>query len=435
MALFAIVGNSFAVSSAEAINFVENTNHLLFEGETTEIYPAILVSHSREKYWVVSVLSGESVSGFVPVEDASNATKLNVADGKLARKRLIQTAQYLRLFDGLKIDFSRQGIWVFKNTDVDFFNSLSNELKNERVDLTTIGSELDGYTVLQLMAGDLRGQLDRLYPLATEIAGQMNEFKEEEAVFFSRPDTNSLVKFVKELDAIYALVEEFDSKRSDYLADMDEFKQGIAQTDLSIDSKRSLNALASVPPKMIEVSGRITNTFNIREKTDEVYLSVLNQSDNFVQNLELREKRSLAWMAIYGFDEEVVEATRIQGINSVKEIIDLVLSEDYLYQWEDQETLGLLQEKWSKTMAYYDTGSFESARSFAGESKDYVLEVFEAGLVEPEQPINTDLLLTGVVLLIVLIIILYVLRNRDKFAALVKMDDGEEEVLIHEWEN
>ncbi len=424
---------SHAASSAEAVNFVEKTNHFLYEGETAEIYPVVTISHSRDSYWVVSVLSGESISGFVPVKDAKDVKQLGLPKGVLARKQLIKTAHYMRLYDKLKNDFSRQGIWVLKNTDVEFFNALSNELKQERIDLTTIESELEGYAALQIRANDLREQLDTLYPLASEIADKMNEFKETEAEFFSQPDTNSMKDFIAALDDVFSLIKTFDSKRADYLADLDELKQGIAQTELSVESKRSLNALANIPLKMIEVSSRTTNALNLQEKTDEAYSTVLNQSNNFVQSLAVREKRSVAWMAIYGFDDEIVEATRLQGIDSVNSLVGLILSDDYIYQWKEQNTVAKLQESWSKTSAYYNNGSFDSAEKFAEESKKHALEIYEAGLVELEPPVNTDLLITGVVLLIVALFILYAFKNREKLSSLVSRE-GEEEVPIHEWE-
>jgi hypothetical protein len=431
LALLVLLGGCFAVSGAEAVNFVEKTNHFLFEGEYAEIYPVVRISHNGQKYWVVSVLSGGSITGFIPVEDSK---EMRLPEGKLARKRLVKTAHYLRLYDKLKGDFSRQGAWVLKNTDIDFFNALANELKSERVDLTTIGSELGGYSSLQIMVAGLREQLDSLRSLAEETAAKMGEFKGLESDFFSKPDTNSLDDFVGALDAVFRSVESFDSARAAYLADLDELKQGIAQTELGVESKRSLNALASVPLKMIEASSRITNALNLQEKTDEAYSTAMNQSDDFVQNLAVREKRSTAWLAIYGFDNDIIEAVKLQGVNSLQSLVELILDESYLYQWREQNTVSMLQESWSKTTAYFDNGSFDSAKQFAEKSKKQALKIFKGGFAEPEKPINTDLLISGVVLLIVVLFILYAVRNREKLSSLIIQPESEEEVPIHEWE-
>jgi len=423
-----------AAGSAEAINFAEKSNHLLYDAEAAEIYPVTTISYDNSHYWVVSVISGGGIAGFLPIKDAKKADDLELAKGEVARKRLIQTAHYLRLYDKLKADFSAQGSWVLKNTDMDYFNALSNDLKNEKIDLTTIGSELEGYSALQIMAADLRDQLDELYPLASDIAGSMNDFKAEEADFFSKPDTNALKGFVGSLDDLFELVDRFSAKRQSYLSDLDELRQGIAQTALSVDSKRSLNSLATVPQRMLEVSSRITSLLNLQETMDEAYATALSQADNFVSDLGVREKRSSAWIAIYGFDSEIVEQTQTQGIDSLNSLVGLILGDGYIYKWNEQALVLKLQENWSKATAYYENGSFDSAESFAEKSKGNALDVFNAGLSQPKTSINTDLLVTAAVLLIAVLIILYVLRNRDRLSSLVSHEEEEEEVPLHEWE-
>jgi hypothetical protein len=425
----------FAVGSSEAINFVENTNHLLSGDESAVIFPVVRVSHSRQDYWVVSIISNDSVTGFAPVLDKR---EMEIAKGKLARSRLIKTMHYLRLYSSLKDDFSKQGTWVFNNLDVEFFNSLSSELKNERVDLTTIDSELDGYASLQLMSEDLKGQLTVMSLLVVDIADEMNEFKATEAKFFSDPDTNSLNNFVDALDTVFASLKSFDAKRADYLGDLDKLKQGVAQTDLSVESKRSLNTLANVPQKMMEVSSRLNNAVNLQEKTDEALTNVLNQNSELVQDLDLRENRSSAWLKIYGFDEEILEETskkNLNNVDSLSTLIEIVLNEQYLYQWKEQKEVLLLQESWSKARAYYENGSFDSAESFANESKKHAVKIFKADLAEQEPVVNTDLLVTGAVLLIIAIIIIYILKNRDKLSSLVSAPEQEEEgVPLYDWE-
>ena len=435
LALLLLSSQCFAVGSAEAINFVENTTHLISGDESAEIFPVVRISHSGQNYWVVSIVSNESIAGFAPVLDAA---EMEIADGKLARSRLIKTAHYMRLYSSLKDDFSKQGTWVFNNLDVEFFNSFSNELKNEKVDLTTIESELGGYANLQLMAEGLRGQLNVLYPFVSGIADEMNDLKTVEAKFFSDPDTNSLNDFVDALDTVFASMKSFEAKRADYLGDLDEMKQGIAQTELSVESKRSLNTLANVPQKMMEVSSRLNNAVNLQEKTDEAFVNVLNQNSEFVQDLEVRENRSTAWLKIYGFDEEILEETskkNLNNVDSLNKLVEIVLSEQYLYQWKEQKEVLLLQEKWSKAIAYYKNGSFDSAESFAKDSKKHAVKIFKTDLIEQEPVVNTDLLVTGAVLLIIAVIIIYALKNRDKLSSLVSAPKPEEEeVPLYEWE-
>ena len=228
------------------------------------------------------------------------------------------------------------------------------------------------------------------------------------------------------------MVKQFDSARASYLGDVDALKQGIAKASFGIETKRSLNALANAPQKMNEASSRISYAASLQEKAGEVYSTVLSQADNFVQGLATREKKASAWLAIYGFDSEIIGETRLEGIDSLQGLAELVLGEKYVYQWKDQAGIQLLQENWSKAKAYYGNGSFDSAKKFAEESKKYALRVYSAGLAEQEQAVNTDLLITGAVLLIIALIALYALRNRKKLASLVSMQ-SQEEAQLDEW--
>ena len=82
--LFAVAVS--AAGAAEAVNFVQNTNHFLYVGETAEIFPVVTIAYADNDYWVISAMNGQSVSGFIPVEDGKD---LRLAEGKIGRNQLI----------------------------------------------------------------------------------------------------------------------------------------------------------------------------------------------------------------------------------------------------------------------------------------------------------------------------------------------------------
>jgi len=60
------------------------------------------------------------------------------------------------------------------------------------------------------------------------------------------------------------------------------------------------------------------------------------------------------------------------------------------------------------------------------------LRVFAGGIAEEIPVFDPTLLFGGAILLIVLLIVLYLIKNRDKIADLVS--SKEEEVQLHEWD-
>ena len=130
----------------------------------------------------------------------------------------------------------------------------------------------------------------------------------------------------------------------------------------------------------------------------------------------------------FSTDDELLEKT---GQASLEQLITLLLNEDYFFMWNNQEDLGNAKEDWDKAKGFYEAGSFEQAEKNAESSKKYALNVYSAGLKEPEQPFDTDLLFTGVVLLIIAVIIIYALKNRGTISGLVSGE--KEEVELNDW--
>ena len=423
-ALLLFLSQALAISAQDAINFATQQNNFLYSGETTEIYPNVRIADKAKDYWAITVLSGDTLSGFIPVYDKTAA----LPDSALSRRNLIKTAYVLRYEKQLNETSSKQSLWLFDAANAKFFSGLAQDLKNEKVDLTTIKTSLAGYSDLQDNVDSLSGQLDEMKPLAEQAGRDISEATAFEAEFSSKPDTNSLNAFQKKFQNAFDAIAELEAARARYLAEIDSLRQQIALINLPLETKQGLNSLANIPSSLQQFSSKATNSIDLEEKINSIFDGASANVDGLVLGLSTREKRSSAMQALYGMDEEILDKT---GEGSLDRLMALLSDEAYVYAWKNQAGLANAKADWGKAKAFYEAGSFEQAWQNAASAKKYAIKVYSEGIEGQEPVVQTDLLFTDVVLLIIAVIIIYALKNRKKFSGLVS--GSEEEVEVHGW--
>ncbi|MFA4855536.1 MAG: hypothetical protein WC634_03045 [archaeon] len=423
-ALLLFLSQALAISAQDAINFATQQNNFLYSGETTEIYPNVRIADKAKDYWVITVLSGDTLSGFIPVYDKTAA----LPDSAISKRNLIKTAYVLRYEKQINETSSKQSLWLFDAANAKFFSDLAQDLKNEKVDLTTIKTSLAGYSDLQDDTDSLSGQLDEMKPLAEQAGQDIAEAMAFEAEFSSKPDTNSLNAFQKKFQNAFDAIAELETARARYLAELDSLRQQIALINLPLETKQGLNSLANIPSSLQQFSSKATTSIDLEEKIKQVFNGASANVDGLVLGLSTREKRNNAMQALYGMDEEILDKT---GEGSLDQLMALLSDEAYVYAWKNQADLANAKADWEKAKAFYEAGSFEQAEQNAASAKKYALNVYAEGIKESEPVVQTDLLFTGVVLLIIAVIIIYALKNRKKFSGLVS--GSEEEVEVHGW--
>ncbi|MCR4368665.1 MAG: hypothetical protein NUV67_02035, partial [archaeon] len=72
--VFLMVCSPFAlsVSGSEAVNFVANENHFLYDSETYSA-PNVSIEFEDSSYWVIALVSGSNIVTYFPIEVDSGA--------------------------------------------------------------------------------------------------------------------------------------------------------------------------------------------------------------------------------------------------------------------------------------------------------------------------------------------------------------------------
>ncbi len=414
---------SAAVSSQEAVNLVSST--LLFENESTEILPSVLIGYLNQKYWVVSVVSGESLNSLVPVSSKDPA---DVAKTPSERRELVRTAFIIRNYSQLKESLAKQGKWVFSSTDSRFLQQLAADLGDERFDLETARTELSQYPDIQGSIDLLQEGLSRLKQQAELLSKETDGLIEFESAFMRTPDTNSVNSFKAEFDAITGAHEETERLMNAYVSGLDKVKQEVAQTKLDIDTKRSLSNLLSSPQRLQGFSSMISNAALFEEKLQEIFDNALARRDTLTANLGTRIEKNKAFQALYGTSQGLIEKTN-GDYSTLEEAVNSIFAGEFEPLWKEQNELAKLKEGWKKAQAYYNAGNYGLAVQLSASAKNSAIKIYRAGFKEPEKQtgINTGLLINGIIVLVVLLILLFALRNRKKLYSLVSEPLGGQE--------
>ncbi|MDD5148794.1 MAG: hypothetical protein PHH08_05005 [Candidatus ainarchaeum sp.] len=406
-----------AISSQEALDFASKTNNFLLQGESAEISPNVKISSQSKAYWAVAITGGDSLTGLVPVSADSAA----IPDSKTLRKDLIKTGYFLYNFDNLKKNAVQQDQWIFNSLNSKRMNDLALRLQSEAsLDLSTVEAELKDSPALLTLITKIKSGLGEMNKGAAQLSRDISDAGAYENSFYNNPDTAALDTLKAKFDNVFSEIEELDAKKTVYVLDSDKLKQGIAQTSLPIETKKSLGSLASPPAELAYLSAISTASTNLNESISNAFDDSIAHSQTLADNLETRIKRNSSYQVMYGQDNAIIDKT---GYQSLSDLIIYILAEENADEWQNSEQVSLLRENWQKATAYFKNGNFETASSFAEKAKKNALAIYTDGFAEQKPAINTDLLITAAVLIIAVLIIIVILRNRGKLASLVSVNN------------
>jgi hypothetical protein len=227
----------------------------------------------------------------------------------------------------------------------------------------------------------------------------------------------------KDFDEAIEGIKEAETLYSSYLSELDKVRQSIAQTELSIETKRSIGNLLGTPKELQGLKSMTAAATFFQDELQKLFDNALATRDTLLANLETRIEKSIAFQELFGSNSELIEKTN-GDFSTLKGIADYILSPELGEKglvWKEESELVKLKENWKKAQAYYNAGNYSLAEQFARQATASALKIFKQGFQEIEQEggANISLLINWAIVLVVLLIILLAARNRKKLLALV----------------
>lgn len=425
-----LFSSALGLSSQEALNFVSGS--FLNPDESAEIYPVRLVSTAGTEYWIVTILSGNSPTGFIAVK---NDESKEILTAKSINTQLFKTAFFLRNYSKLK-EANPQN-WFFTQSNAGFFDSLAGFISSEvENDLTIIEIEVVDDNVSKLIS-EMKKELVQLKQDSEKASESISSAASFESSFLSTPKTEELNDLQEKLNAVITPINSLNSQTFSYDSKVTQLKSLISKKEsLDLSEKTYLVGLAEQPLELRPESRRIALKKDLALSTLQQVSGVFDASAasalNFADNLQVRVNGVNARMELYGVDETLKQKTS-NSYSTLKQAVEDILSIEKKELWKKQAEVQNLEENWRKAEGFYNKGEFENAVEFALKAKQNAITIFKNGFAEQPEPENgflseeiMNLLLIGIAVVVIIAVIITVFKVLKKFGGKKESNDAEE---------
>ena len=404
---------SAAISSEEAVSFL-SSNGYLKQNESPEIDPLAKITNAQNQYWVVTILSGDTPTGFVAVQDAIPTT---VPTSASINQPLFRTAFVLRGFQQSKASLGSQ--WLFIASNDSFFQNLSQSFQREfENDLGIIESSTNDVRI-KAQTTSMKTRIQSLKQQSDALSQSINDSIASENRYFLSPDTEGIAGFQNgfldtfdQLDRLQEGIQSYDSEKT-------KLKSLIAQSNAASDEKSFWVNLADPPSDMYSVKSKQSTAANNRQVLENIFETAPIQAVTFTENLDNRLKMVETKNALYSEDATIKDLAG-KAI-SLKAAVEQILAEQNAPQWKNQVEVQNLESFWKKALEQFNNANYESALSNANKAKTSARKVYSAGIQEqtPATPEFEQYIPTAIGVLVFALVVLFLIQKRKKIVSMV----------------
>ncbi|MDO8625478.1 MAG: hypothetical protein Q7R47_05325 [Candidatus Diapherotrites archaeon] len=401
-----------AVSASDAVIFVSEDNHFLEKNDSIE-QPTVPIIHATKKYWVIPVLHGTDVATFIPIP----LSELSVSDSQPVNEQLYSTAQFLRSYLIYKNGLAAQNKKWFLGSDnqliiADLATGLTDSIYRLNIVKSDFSEGANDITTMQ-------NQLSSMSQTSGELSQAIFEFVQAENQFVSEPDTGKISAIQDHQQAANEKLFGLETQARDYQSKVLNLKLKISKSTLPADKKNNYIKLVDAPPALYTIGSTSIGNWVILANESQTQVQGLYtqaKSKDFLdtsnEGFSERNNQNKTYAALFGLDDDFKTKTRYASLDTA---IKDITAEDKKNTWKNQEQLQLAADNWQKAIDAYNNRQYDIATALAAKSKNNVQRVIADGLIDqtPPNPAYQNLI-TIAIGVVVLIILLYFLKNRGK---------------------
>ena len=411
-----------AISSNDAVNYIANSNHFLYD---SEVYapPNVTIEYNEVEFWVIPITAGNTIITYFPVEVKSG----ELSSSKSTNRALFKIADELKTIQALKASISSNPSvdWIFTQKYQTIFNEMSLQLNDEVFQLNTVETTLNNEGV-KVSLTSLRKDLGDLSSDSLDISELISIASSKENDFITKPSQLAFDEMELSFNSVFDAISLLNDNSLSYQSSIDKLKQQISVANIDAQTKSQLFSVIEVPQGLQALRNYNLDATQVKE-TFESSLSTSNLSrDSLLGELSTRVLKNDVYKIIYSENEKIQKDTKFDSLFEAQQTI---LSSEFKSTWDNQTKVKLLEENYSRALKYYDERNFEKAGEYAELAISNVSSVIAKGQVEPViSPLfSQDFLFTVVGLLVLLLIVLFLFNNKDK----LNKGNNEEEVDLY----
>jgi len=407
--LFNIV-TVFAISSNDAVNYVANSNHFLYEGETYTP-PNVAIVHEDNEHWVIPVTTGNTAVTYFAISVSSG----ELSTSRAVNRDLFELAEKLRELQILKSSISsNQGVeWIFTQKYQTIFNEMALQVNDEIFQLNTVETTLnsEGYSNdLSSLKNELRSMSSDVSNISEKIAVA----SQSENDFVTVPSNDSFSDLDSSFSNVFDSISLLNDSSLSYNSNVDKLKQEISVADIDAQTKSQLFSILEVPQSLHALRNYNMDSTQIKESFESALFASSLRRDSLLDEFDNRLIKNEVNGLIYSDNKSLIEKT---DFSSLAQAQAFILSSDNKSLWENQKKVKQLEQNYLRALEFNSERNFGEAKEYALLAVSDAISVYGAGLREvtvPDPGISKEALFMLAGFLVVILILLYTINNRGK---------------------
>ena len=253
-----------AISGNDAVNFVVNSNHFLYEGETYTP-PNVSIGYGEDTYWVIPITAGKDNVTYFPVDAKTGILSENKADNR----GIFTLANNLRELQLIKESITpNSGIeWIFTQKYQTIFSEMSLQISDETYQLNTVETALKKEGITANLSS-MKAQLTSMSSASLSISKKIAAGSQAENDFAAKPSAESFDLMENSFDEVFGSIASLNSTFLSYNSARNMLKQQISIADMEASQKAQLSAILDIPPSLQSLGNYNINSAQIGEKLE-----------------------------------------------------------------------------------------------------------------------------------------------------------------------
>lgn len=400
--------NGFALQAIDAENAVAQGN-FLEQNERALVYKALPQSNGTTKYWLVSILQGDTLRTLVPLADKDGVP---VPKGVL-RTNLISANYLVQRLTAIKSSVP----WFVSLTTSNSLEELANAVDNEQFDIDIV-SEAVSTPSLKSRISALKGELATIASEIRSAADEVESLSQDETTLLNVSiDTTQTLGLPSKYEDLFARIDTIKNSSAEYDNKVSAVKNEIATLD-DVDAQEKSQLLGLLSPLGVNqtlssaISSYASTAADNAQRISTEYASLPTRTSAFEAEWELRLLRAAAFSSLYGDDSGLKSSTNFSTLEQAAETILDPANRPFFV---NQSDVSKLEGGWESAESAFAKRQYATAKELGDKAKGLVRLIINAGLKEDSSTSTQENLVTGLALVLGGVAAIMIIRTAVKY--------------------
>lgn len=408
---FAVVllsANGLALQAIDAENNVALGNYLELN-ERAVVFKALPQTNGTTKYWLVSILQGDTLRTLVPLADKDSVP---VPKGVL-RTNLISANYLVQRLSTIKSSVP----WFVSLTTSNSLEELANAVDNEQFDIDIV-SEAVSNSALKSKISALKGELATIASEIRSAADEVESLSQDETTLLNVSiDTTQTLALPGKYSDLFARIDTIKNSSAEYDNKVSSVKNEIATLN-DVDAQEKSQLLGLLSPLGVNqtlssaLSTYASTAADNAQRISTEYASLPTRTSAFEAEWELRLLRAAAFASLYGDDSGLKSSTNFSSLEQASQTILDASNRDFFV---NQSDVSKLEGAWESAENAFSKRQYATAKELGDKAKGLVKLIMNAGLKEDESASAQQNLITGIALVLGGVAAILIIRTAWKY--------------------